>query len=680
MKRHCIVLCWLMIFPCQAFAQAEAEIIDDLLEELAAEGAEEDDFYSLVEDMASFLEYPLNINTAGSESLERLHLLTAFQIQSLIKYRDENGPLASVYELPYIYGFDRELTEKILPFICLHDKTSNEEPQKRIADHTGGSFLVRAGRTLETRKGYLSDSSATDPAAAFLGDPWKLMARFTIRHGEKLSFGFTGEKDAGEPFMSNPNTSGFDFYSGYMELRTNRLVKYVVAGDYHARFGQGLACWSGFGFRKSPLVLNTRKRGGGLTRYESTDENAFLRGAGMMLAHNNLELIPFISYKHLDASVDEATGNIRSFITTGLHTTPSEFMKKDAVREIMTGGHLSWKPGTLELGITALHQHFDRAVAKGTEPYQFFTPHGSTHVVAAMDYLYRQGKILLFGEAAVCNNPGTAILQGVEWMMSEQVIFTALYRNFSRGYHALYSRAFCENTRTGNEQGLYMAAVVKPAIHWTITAYHDAYRFPWLKYGVDRPSGGQESFLGVSFKLPEDLALAVQVRREEKDRNLVSPGETMDVTGTSDRRSLRCQADYRGSPSLLFRTRLEGSVYHMEGERKETGFLAFQEISYQPAGFPLQGSLRFSLFDTDGYESRIYAFERDIPGSFSVPGFQGKGIRNYLYLKYIHGKHLQCWLRLSQTCYPGKTSIGSGLNEIKGATLSDIRLQLRYSF
>ena len=39
----------------------------------------------------------------------------------------------------------------------------------------------------------------------------------------------------------------------------------------------------------------------------------------------------------------------------------------------------------------------------------------------------------------------------------------------------------------------------------------------------------------------------------------------------------------------------------------------------------LSAFLRFSLFRADDWEARIYCHERDVPGSFSVPAFYGRG-------------------------------------------------------
>jgi hypothetical protein len=112
---------------------------------------------------------------------------------------------------------------------------------------------------------------------------------------------------------------------------------------------------------------------------------------------------------------------------------------------------------------------------------------------------------------------------------------------------------------------------------------------------------------------------------------------------------------------------------------QEDGFLTYLEAAY--AGLQkLRGNIRLQYFETDSYNSRIYAYESDVLYSFSIPGFFDKGFRYYLNLQYNHGKTLSFWLRLAQTAYRQRDRIGSGLDEILGRHKTDIRVQMRYQF
>src|SRR5688572_26406486 len=61
-------------------------------------------YQELYENIALLLSNKIDLNKATEEELRFLNLLSELQIQSLIKYRQENGDLLSVYELQAVPG------------------------------------------------------------------------------------------------------------------------------------------------------------------------------------------------------------------------------------------------------------------------------------------------------------------------------------------------------------------------------------------------------------------------------------------------------------------------------------------------------------------------------------------------------------------------------------------------
>jgi len=91
------------------------------------------------------------------------------------------------------------------------------------------------------------------------------------------------------------------------------------------------------------------------------------------------------------------------------------------------------------------------------------------------------------------------------------------------------------------------------------------------------------------------------------------------------------------------------------------------------------------IFETDGYNERMYAYEADMPYSFSIPFYYDKGVRYYFNVNWnasrlvnrTKKKHpeLNCWLKWAQTIYPGKVSTGTGLDETPGNHRSEIKFE-----
>jgi hypothetical protein len=111
-----------------------------------------------------------------------------------------------------------------------------------------------------------------------------------------------------------------------------------------------------------------------------------------------------------------------------------------------------------------------------------------------------------------------------------------------------------------------------------------------------------------------------------------------------------------------------------EGQK---GVLLYQDIVYKPKNFPVDLSLRYALFETDGYDSRIYAFENNMLNVFYIPAHAGTGMRAYALLRWTFAKRFDLWVKYGIFLYQNVKSVGTGPEEIEGNRKSDIGVQLR---
>ncbi|MFZ1618028.1 MAG: hypothetical protein WAT41_11825, partial [Flavobacteriales bacterium] len=87
-----------------------------------------------------------------------------------------------------------------------------------------------------------------------------------------------------------------------------------------------------------------------------------------------------------------------------------------------------------------------------------------------------------------------------------------------------------------------------------------------------------------------------------------------------------------------------------------------------------------ALFSTDSYDARIYAFESDVPGVFSLPPVYGQGLRWYGMVRWSVARGIDVWARYGSWAYLHQDAISSGLQEISGDRRSDLKLELRLKF
>jgi hypothetical protein len=255
-----------------------------------------------------------------------------------------------------------------------------------------------------------------------------------------------------------------------------------------------------------------------------------------------------------------------------------------------------------------------------------------------------------------------------------------LYRKISRGYQALYANAFTENTYPTNESGLYMGIAVTPITSVSINAYADFYHFPWLKYRVDAPSSGSEYAVQFNYTPNKEVQFYLRYRAEKKPVNVNPYGYTLNPVIAQPKQNLRTQFSFKLNAILTLRSRLELLWFDKRSADAENGYLVYTELLYKPLFKRLSGNARLQYFETDGYNSRLYAFENDVLYAYSIPVFYDKGYRYYLNINYDVTRQLSVWGRFAQTVYSNKNVIGSGLDEIKGNTKSELAVQAIWIF
>ena len=264
--------------------------------------------------------------------------------------------------------------------------------------------------------------------------------------------------------------------------------------------------------------------------------------------------------------------------------------------------------------------------------------------------------------------------------VANNVDMSFVYRNISKGYQSLYTNAFTESSTTSNEKGFFSGISIRPSNEWRLDAYTDFYKFPWLRFRVNAPVTGSDYLVQLTYKPNKVFEIYTRFKSESKSINYNPKDLTLSPVLPQPKQDWRMQFSYKVNPTFTVRSRIENIWYDRNGEATENGFLMYADVIFKPMLKPLSGSVRVQYFETDGYNSRLYAYENDVLYSFSIPVFYDKGYRYYLNVNYDINKKLSVWGRVAQYFYPTKTIIGSGLDEIKGNKRTEVKLQILYKF
>jgi hypothetical protein len=264
--------------------------------------------------------------------------------------------------------------------------------------------------------------------------------------------------------------------------------------------------------------------------------------------------------------------------------------------------------------------------------------------------------------------------------LDNRLSITLLHRNYQRNYQNLLSNGFSENNTTSNEKGVYIGIITKPTKTTTITAYRDSFEFPWLKYQATAPSKGNDYNIQFNYTPSKKMDFYFRIQETNKEKNSTS-NIIVNYLIPTKQRNYRFHISYDITTSLKLKNRIELINYQQDNNPTEKGFLVYQDVCYNKPGKPLAITIRYALFETDNYDTRIYAYENDVLNSYSIPSYYSRGSRFYVLVDYTISRQIELWLRYAQTFYDNKNSISKGsLNEIAGNTKSEIKVQVRFKF
>lgn len=675
-----MILVCAVIWTFNLHAQEIPPASEQQLENLADIEQTETEDDNWLQELEQFRKHPINLNTADAEELKQLRMLTGLQVASLIRYRSLLGKFISLYELQAVPSWDLATIKKVLPFVTVSAAVSFSEALRERMSGGDHSLLLRVTQILEKASGF----DLSRPGTKYLGSPQRIFFRYRYTYKNLLQWGIAGDKDAGEQFFKGAQRYGFDFYTVHFFARKLGVVQSLALGDFTVNMGQGLIQWQSLAFKKSVDVMGIKRQSAVLRPYNSAGEFYFHRGAGITIKKGNLESTLFASSRKLSANFVADTVNnedfISSFLNSGYHRTPGEANDRNILTQTALGANITVRKSRWHAGINGVYYQFSLPVQKRDEPYNRYAISGSNWFNISTDYSYTHKNLHFFGEAAVDRYFNKAFINGLLLSVDTRVDVSLLHRHISKAYQAVYGNAFTENTYPTNEQGIYAGISIRPAIGWRIDAYADFFKFPWLKYLVDAPSRGTDFLSQVTYTPNRQVEVYTRYRNESKQANQSGNTTVTNYLVFLPRQNWRTQFSYKVNTSFTLRARTEILWFDRSGPNKENGYLFFTDVIYKPLLNPLSAGLRLQYFETDGYNSRIYAYENDVLYSYSIPAFFDKGFRYYLNLNYDLGKKLSFWLRLAQTVFENRTTVGSGLDEIPGNRRTELKLQARWMF
>jgi hypothetical protein len=631
-----------------------SESIKSILEELADNETDPEAGTEYTERLHELSEKPVNLNSADESELSRLFFLTDFQIKSIADYVHSSGKIFTVYEIMNIPGFNRDIAEMIIPFIKLDARG------RQISDttHLMSSILVN----------FLAKHPESEPSA--VGPPWKGLIRYRLNAG-KITAGLTSEKDYGEKLFSG-RPSLPDFISANIAFEGNGVLRRIIVGDFSGRFGLGTNINTGLSTGLSLTAAGYLSGGDEIRPFTSSDENNFFRGIAFSLKIKKLGITGFLSGNKIDATVDTSAGNnkpaIETFYRSGLHNSITSLSKKDAVTEDAAGISANCDLNNLKLGIILSGNKFSIPVKKhNDDPETLYDFEGNRNWVLSSWYKMVVGKVILFGEVSSDYRFRFAWIQGASFRPADRLTINLLYRSYEPGFTSFHGKGPFSSSSGDNLRGIFGNFTFETAKYLFLSGGYDLRWYPWLRYRCSAPSVARSSEVRLRYqpagKFSAEMTYDYRV-------SVYDDPETTGIKKQLEFKSYSVKGTLKFSPleNLIFTSRFD---YKTAGPVASHGVVLLQDISLRFRKIPVTLWLRHAVFNTDDWNSRIYAYENDLPGTFNIPALSGKGSRSCIMIAWKKNN----WGEL-RIKYGVLSQIKDGVN----VNNEEVKIQIRFYF
>ena len=661
-----IIFFLLLLLPVfQAYAETEWEKwLDDIM--LDGEYSEAS-YEELYDNLLDLQRNGININTATRQELESLPFLSEKQVMDILEYIHFHGALKSINELMSIESIDYSTRQLLQEFLYAGDKPEKGFPSlKNIMTWGKNELSLYTKIPTYERAG---DASNGD----YLGYPYKFWARYSFSYAKNVRIGIVASQDAGEPFFSQSNKYGFDQYSGFIQINGLGSVESLIVGRYSVSAGMGLVMNNSFSLGKTAMLQDFGRQRNALRPHTSASENGYMQGAAATIRLSDaIRLTPFLSYRKTDATLN-IDGSISSLIYTGYHRTISELNKKNNTSLTAGGMNARWNLEDFSLGATAVFTHINRPLSPNkSATYKKIYPEGSNFFNASLNYSWLHYPFSVNGETAINANGAIATLNTLGWHLSQYVEVMGIYRFYSFNYYSLYANAFNEGGKTQNESGLYLGVRWQPKYGIDIQAYTDLAYFAWPRYGVSQSSYAIDNVVSASYKTGNWLLSGkYRLHLRQKDSKSVA-----NLSWQTEHR-LRISAEWTGG-GWTSRSQLDFTSVSSTSESSSLsqGFMITENIGYDIGKWQIFAGGKY--FNTYGYDSRLYSYERAMPHTFSFPAYYGHGIRYSLVATWSPSPTLQFTSKAGITNYFDRSTISSGQQQINASSACDIEVGMRW--
>lgn len=538
-------------------------------------------------------------------------------------------------------------------------------------------LFLSSYRCLNTRAGFQDQTQERQDAnKAYLGDPWRHSIRYRAQYDHRWQAGVSMEKDPGEPWRSR--FPAFDSWHAFVRYQPSTIrtdlhtpnvftLEDAVIGHYRLRIGYGLTMNQSFSLGKQYFSQQMSQRTNRIIPFASNAEADYLQGAAIDLRiGRRFHVLPYFSMLQIDGNLSKDQA-LTTLYSDGMHRTKTEQSHRHAAWQMVMGTRLGWRASWYEIGLHILNTQFQYPYQRKEMSHNHNYFRGQSLTQFSTDYQFSAFRNILRGEFAQDDQSGFASLTSLQTLWSDSWQTNLLYHYYSNDYHQLHGSSIGENSEMQGEQGLTLNILGTLSKHWQVQATADWFSFGQPQFQTTAtPKDGYEGILRAIYSRSW-ITASLGYKAKSKNENL--------------RHSIDAIITINPNEHIAAKTQLRKRIN--DNKSVSQGYAIAQSLSYKSqinkkANINIEAQAAY--FDTDDYDSRIYINEKNTLYGFGFPMLYGQGLRYNLISQLKLNTNWMIEAKYALTNYANRSTISSGLQEIKGNSQSELWLQIRYIY
>ena len=620
--------------------------------------------------------HPVNINLAKREELLRIPFLGEAQVDSILKYRNQKHLFRSLGELQWVNGIPYETRRRLSLFTFAGDTTETPTPfwprfyagRHEVVSRLDIPLYKRAGN-----KSYPKEELLNNPNRVFLGNRLANTTRYRYRWRQDVAYGLTLQKDSGEPFAAEKNYP-YDYTSFYLYFRPLQQNYAVWIGDYNLHFGQGLLFGHSFFYSPLQAIESGTFPRSRIRPHTSSDEINYFRGAAAMIKlGTNTQLSTFASYRQQDGRLEGDT--VISFKTDGLHRTQRELQRRNVVGNGIVGGNITYRKERGHIGATAYWSFYNKTISPAPRDYNRYYLRGKSAGGFSTDYAWRSRRWTFYGETGVDRNFNAATTNTLSYAVNNNISLLLQERSLSAQFVSPFGNTLQEGSHTQNEHAVLLGSIFQPFNKTRVTVYGEYFYHPQPTFRTDLPAHGAEIYVQAKYSASRRWAFALRYKMKTEEQNVSGYDNFMQYVSTHRARI----ASYYNGPRLTWNLAGDFAAVTRQTSATTMGWMLSSRgrFNFSPQ---FSAHLFGSLFFTDDYAARLYAYEPQLQYAASFPTFAYHGARVAGMVQWKFYKKAYVALRYGWLHYFNRDHISSGLQEIASSSKNDLSIQMGWKF